>query len=154
MELAMCLKQKKKRVSGIIAKGLWQDNLRHGFDLLDLSTNKQTPLARRKKLTDKKEVTHFDFFEPGLEFGAHALDIKKCSSSQVIFVDEIGKLELKGLGWAPLLSPLLSIKTALHIWIVRANLTHEVCKTWKIKDVTIINVKEANALNKLKRFCC
>ncbi len=153
MKLAIYLKQKGKRVSGVIAKGLWKNNLRHGFDLLDLFTNSQTPLARRKEIADIQGVTRFKFFDSGLEFGARALDYKKCHNSEIIFVDEIGKLELAGGGWASLLKPLLSIKTAVHIWIVRENLIDDVCKSWKLDHVTIANVNEKNILNKLKCLC-
>ena len=37
------------RIAGILAKGLWKDGLRQGFDLLDLSTGQITPLARRRE---------------------------------------------------------------------------------------------------------
>jgi len=153
MELAMHLVQKKQKIAGIIAKGLWKDNLRSGFNLIDLSTNQQVPLARRKIKFKKSHVTPFDFFEDGMDFGANALDKKKCCFSNIIFIDEIGKLELIGFGWASLLNPLLTIKSATHIWIVRENFVNEVCINWNLKNVQIVRVNEQNALERLITLC-
>jgi len=153
MKLATHLEQKNLKTAGIIAKGLWKNSIRHGFDLIDLLTGRQVPLARRQKCPDKNKVTPFEFFESGLKFGSKALDKEKCATAKIVFVDEIGKLELSGNGWAPSLFPLLSIKTAVHIWIVRENLINEVCKTWKLKNPVIINCNEKNALNRLKLYC-
>ncbi|MCP3872848.1 MAG: hypothetical protein GY699_06800 [Desulfobacteraceae bacterium] len=154
MKLATHLEQKKLKIAGIIAKGLWKNSIRHGFDLIDLSTGKQVPFAKRQKGFDKNQVTPFKFFESGLKFGLKALDKAKCVNAEIIFVDEIGKLELAGDGWASRLFPLLSIKTAVHIWVVRENLIDEVCKKWKLNNPDIINCNEKNALTDLKFLCC
>ncbi|MCP4671565.1 MAG: hypothetical protein GY857_09685, partial [Desulfobacula sp.] len=62
MKLAAHLEQENLKISGIIAKGLWENSIRHGFDIIDLSTGRQIPLARRQKSPDKKKVTPFEFF--------------------------------------------------------------------------------------------
>jgi nucleoside-triphosphatase THEP1 len=153
MELAIHLMQKKQKIAGIIAKGLWKDNVRSGFNLIDLSTNQQAPLARRKKDLKKGHVTPFDFFKAGMDFGANALEKKKCCNSNIILVDEVGKLELRGLGWACFLNPLLTIKSATPIWIVRENLVNDVCINWNLNNVQIVRVNEKNALERLIALC-
>ncbi len=154
MKLATHTEQENLKISGIIAKGLWKNDIRHGFDLIDLSTGKKVPLARQQKSSSENQVTRFEFFESGLKFGSKALAKEKCVNAKIIFVDEVGKLELAQDGWAPMLFPLLSIKTAVHIWVVRENFIEAVCKTWKLKNPDIINCNEKNALNRLKLLCC
>ena len=46
------LKGKSIPMAGILAKGLWENDQRAGFDLIDLKTGLSTPLARRSAPAD------------------------------------------------------------------------------------------------------
>ncbi|OQY01879.1 MAG: hypothetical protein B6I26_02630 [Desulfobacteraceae bacterium 4572_130] len=152
------LRKKNINLCGILAKGLWKNNKRHGFDLIDLKSNKITPLAVYAPLDDNKTNNSkinvcFKFFQKGIDAGKKALSIEKCKNSKIIFIDEIGKLELKGLGWAKYLKELIEIPDLIHIWIVRESLLEKVCEIWKIQKTYIINVNDDNALEKLTKIC-
>ena len=137
-------------LSGILALGLWQDDQRLGFDLVDLKTGAKCPLARRCVDLGSSPIMPFKFFDQGLAAGAGALDQVRCRDTSVIMVDEIGKLELGGEGWARFLEPLLSISSAVHIWVVRENLVEKVCRRWNLESVKIIHVKDDDSFAKLK----
>jgi len=151
--LSEFLKQKNITMAGILALGLWKDNQREGFDLVDLATNVKTVLARRQIDPFNSSMMPFCFFDKGMEAGAKALDPELCRKFKVIMVDEVGKLELKGEGWAPLLEPLLSIESAIHIWIVRDKFLPGVLKKWNLKEAAIVNVNETGCLEKLISLC-
>ncbi|MCD6532483.1 MAG: hypothetical protein J7L25_00170 [Deltaproteobacteria bacterium] len=136
-------------LSGIIALGLWQDDQRHGFDLFDLKTGVKCPLARRQADSEGSTITPFQFFDKGLAVGARALDKERCRDTAVIMVDEVGKLELAGEGWARFLDPLLSIRSAVHIWIVRENLVEKVSRRWNLEPVEIIHAEDDDSFEKL-----
>ncbi len=148
-QLADILKNKKYKIAGIIAQGIWKDNNREGFNLIDLKTAQIYPLARRKNTFSKNDLTCFKFFKTGLDAGAAALSVEQCRDADVIFVDEIGKLEIKNLGWANFLSPVLKIRPAAHVWVVRDAFVKNVCKIWKLESTEIINVNNKNALNRM-----
>ncbi len=133
--------------------GLWKDNLRQGFDLVDLKSGDKIPLARRRIDPDSTALTPYQFFDNGLAAGVNALDVERCRTSSVIMVDEVGKLELNGDGWSKFLHPLLSIKSVVHIWIVREKLVEDVCKKWDLAQTEIVHVNNSNALEKLKKLC-
>ena len=67
-------------------------------------------------------------------------------------VDEVGKLELNGEGWDRFLDPLLSIRSAAHIWIVRENLVEKVSRRWNLEPVEIIHVEDDGSFEKLIFF--
>ena len=139
-------------LSGILAVGLWQDGQRQGFDLVDLKTGAKCPLAKRQNDSGGSPITPFQFFDKGLAVGAKALDKERCRNTSVIMVDEVGKLELNGEGWARFLDPLLSIRSASHIWIVRENLVEKVSRRWNLEPVEIIHVEDDGSFEKLIFF--
>ena len=149
------LKGQNMAMAGILARGLWKDNQREGFDLVNIRTGKVTPLARRTADPDPQNSgkVPFSFFKQGVAAGYDALSVAACKNAAIILVDEIGKLEAKGLGWASCLSPLLALFHALHIWIVRENLVHRICGIWPVERTTIIHAADPDALLKLTTAC-
>ncbi len=148
--LVQFLKSRKVSLSGILALGLWQDDQRLGFDLVDLKTGVKCPLARRQIDLANNTITPFQFFDQGLTAGARALNLERCRDASVIMVDEVGKLELGGEGWARFLEPLLSMGSAIHIWIVRENLIEKVSHKWNLESAKIVHVEDDNNFAKLK----
>lgn len=151
--LVSFLKDRGLPIAGILATGLWKDNLRHGFDLTDLKTGITTPLARRVSRQESRAITPFEFFDQGMAAGKGALDAKSCAHARMIMVDEVGKLELMDQGWAPFLTGLILIPRAVHVWIVRENLVKAVCRHWHLDRVEIVHVSDTAALERLKRLC-
>ncbi len=149
------LEKRHIAIAGILARGLWKNNQRAGFDLVNIRTGKVTPLARRsvESATQSSGDIPFSFFGQGVAAGYHALDVAACKTASVIIVDEIGKLEAKGLGWAPCLSPLLSLSQAIHIWIVRENLIRQICRIWPVEQTIVVHADEPDALLKLTTTC-
>jgi nucleoside-triphosphatase THEP1 len=138
------------RIAGILAKGLWRNGLRHGFDLMDLASGLTTPLARRNPRATPGRVP-FTFFDQGMKAGIHALDTAQCRNADLVCVDEVGKLEIKDRGWAPLLSPLLELDRPVHLWVVRRELVTPVSLKWRFDDPTVVSVNDSTALTTLVR---
>jgi nucleoside-triphosphatase THEP1 len=149
------LKEKNITMAGILARGLWKNNQREGFDLVNIRTGKVTPLARRSAelATQNSDKILFSFFEQGVTAGYDALNVARCKTASIILVDEIGKLEAKGLGWASCLSPLLTLSRALHIWIVRENLIRQICRIWPVEQTMVIHAAAPDALLNLTTAC-
>lgn len=147
------LEKRGVAMAGILASGLWKDDQRHGFDLVDLKTGVTTPLARRKIDPADGGITPFQFFGPGMAAGKQALGAVRCRDAAVIMVDEVGKLELKGRGWAPFLDSLLSMEPAIHIWIVRESLVEAVCQRWQFQTPAIVRADDGDSLERLKALC-
>ena len=147
--LTRCLAEVQDlRVGGFLARGLWENNLRDGFDLIDLATGTFTVLARRKPHAHVGEIP-FTFFQEGMNAGIRALAPVACATLDLVCVDEVGKLEMKDRGWAAQLAPLLKLDHPIHLWVVRKQLVEPVCRKWSLLSPSIVSVNQPNALETL-----
>ena len=141
-------------MAGFIAKGMWKDNQRSGFDLFDLKRQTVTPLAKRYKVgTPPPSGMPYTFLREGINAGRRALRFENCKEAKIIMVDELGKMELQGEGWAPFIPPLLELRKSIHIWIIREALVSPICHIWPFNRTDIIQVHDDNALVKLVALC-
>lgn len=140
------------RVAGIIAEGLWKNNQRSGFNLIDLSCGRCVPLAFRCPPREPACVG-FDFYPEGIEAARAALDPDLCAKADLIVVDEVGKLEIMAGGWALYLMPLLRLAGKTHIWAVRDSLVEAVTHRWRFTPRAVVDAWSPDALNELISAC-
>lgn len=152
-ELLRHLRKEGLRVSGIIAEGLWHNGIRSGFNLVDVSDGSLTPLCRRGNDDEPEQATPYIFNEEGMTAGIRALSGERCANADVILVDEVGPLEIRGMGWAPHLAPLLQLSGPVHLWVVRHACLEQIRDRWQLEHAEIIDVTEESALNRLTGFC-
>lgn len=138
------------RIGGILAKGLWEDNVRAGFDLVNLAEGSITPLARRRQHPHPQHKLMFDFLDTGIKAGAQALDAASCSQTDIVVVDELGRLEARGKGWAPYVKALLALKAPLFIFIVRLDCLQRICDLFGFYNAPVIDAREPHALDHLR----
>ena len=139
-------------VAGILAEGLWKDDQRSGFDLVDLTSGIRVPLAVRCAPHGRARIS-FEFFSEGIDAAHAALDAKRCATADLIVVDEVGKLEAMGQGWAPLFPPLLELPGKTHVWAVRESLVDAVAKRWAFTPHAVVEAISPDALDKLTAAC-
>ena len=138
------------RISGILARGSWKNDLRDGFDLVDLSDGSSVPLARRLKHPDSNSRVIFEFFEAGMEAGARALAPDRNRESDIVIVDEVGKLEAVGEGWAFHIRELLELRRPIYIWVVRTDFLGKIRKAFDLRSSTVVSIEESDALEHLQ----
>ena len=56
----------------------------------------------------------------------------------LIVIDEVGRLEMQGMGWNSLLRELAAIETIPQVWIVRDELVDAVMERWWIPAVNLV----------------
>lgn len=115
-----------RKVAGILAHRMLEDGELAGYDLEIIGKEEQLPLARMG-WTERERVGHFGFCETALAQGRQAL--RESAAAEVIVVDEIGPLELKGKGWAKEVAELLQESNAVLILVVRQAL-HDHVRQW------------------------
>ena len=137
MKLAKLLRVAGKKPGGICAAGLWENGVRAGFDLIDLASDKRVPLCRRGVSGATVTAGEFGFYSEGLDAGAGFLSPESLSAADVVFVDEIGFLELDGGGWAAALEKLLyDIKRPL-VLVSQDYLLDKVRARWELNRAVI-----------------
>ncbi len=146
-ELAELLKSSGRSPGGIRADGFWENGRRGGFDLVDLFDGSRVPLCRRG-VREKVMAGEFGFFSAGLAAGAAALSTEKLASADVVFIDEIGPLELEEGGWAPALRAFLDGGGACPLVLtVREELVEAVCSRWGLRPSAVWRAGETAAEN-------
>lgn len=140
------------RVAGILAEGLWEDHQRSGFNLVDLSAGHRVPLAVRSPPSGRARIG-FDFYLEGVEAARMALSKDRCATADLIVVDEIGKLELIGDGWADYLPPLLGLTGKTHLWAMRESLVDAVARQWAFTPRALVDARSPEALDQLIDAC-
>lgn len=136
--LAGLLRAAGRKPGGIRAAGLWENNVRSGFDLIDLGSGKRVPLCRRGILGAEVTAGEFGFCAEGLTAGTAALSAESAVRADVVFVDEIGFLELEGGGWAPALERLLSGPRPV-VLVVRDYLLDKVLAGWGLDPAAVFH---------------
>jgi nucleoside-triphosphatase THEP1 len=147
------LRKESITVAGILAVGLWEKDVRSGFNLLSLADGSTVPLSHRIPDDGLHNGVPFVFYQAGVEAGMKALSPDTCMDADVVIVDEVGFLELQGKGWASCLPRLLEMEGVVHVWAVRRKLLDEVRAAWDLAAAPIVSVEETDALDRLKTAC-
>ncbi|MBN2517717.1 MAG: AAA family ATPase [Candidatus Altiarchaeota archaeon] len=132
--LILILKKNGLRCGGVLSP--W---VPEGFDIVDIQTGEARPFAR----LGKGEVTvgSFVFDRKGVDFALGALENSR--DCDVIFIDEIGSLELRGGGLMPAVKLLAASDTPLII-ISRSWLSNQVKELLSKRTFLTFEATEAN----------
>ncbi len=140
--LVTALKERGFAVGGVLSPRIVQDGETVGYTARDLATDEERPFAA---LTPPG-VSAGKFFiaEEGLTFACGAIE-RAAEYAQVVFVDEVGWLELAGGGLAPAVRALLR-SAALPILLVRSTFVDVVARTFAVAPVRKLAVQQEIAL--------
>ncbi|MFH0981042.1 MAG: nucleoside-triphosphatase [Planctomycetota bacterium] len=93
-----------RSVGGIASPAVFEHNQRIGYDLLDLRSGRRRRLARWVTSGEgPPTVGAYRFDEAAIAEGNAAIVAAVRDSLEVIAIDEVGPLELRGEGWTPAL---------------------------------------------------
>ncbi|MDD5630356.1 MAG: nucleoside-triphosphatase, partial [Elusimicrobia bacterium] len=146
-ELTRRLREAGLSLGGIHAPGFWTDGRRSGFDLVDLGSGERRPLCRTEGPESWPSQGPFRFAPEGLAFGLRALAEAGSRDADVVFVDEVGPLELRGGGWAAALDVLARKRRKPMVWVVREGIIDEVRRHWALAEDEVwdAGAKDASA---------
>jgi len=139
LRLLSLLRQSGIAVGGFLAPRVMGEDETVGYSLIDLATNATHPFAS----LEPSEVPIGRFFvsEKGLATADHVVT-KALDAASVVFVDEVGRLELGGGGHAPAVRRLLASK-AVPVLLVRDALVGEVTRTFGLVDPVSFHARDA-----------
>ncbi|MEN8224648.1 MAG: nucleoside-triphosphatase [Bacteroidota bacterium] len=141
LQLISLLKAKNLSMSGLIAKGVHDDTGRTGYDLTDLNSGDTIQYIRNKKLPDSYRYGKYYFSAEGQRFGEKVLNNIDAANTQLIVIDEIGPVELKGKGWAQEIERLVNNFGVPHLWVVRKQILKKAIRQWNVGEVMLIDIR-------------
>jgi nucleoside-triphosphatase THEP1 len=133
-----------RTVSGIVQPGVFAHGRKVGFLVRDLATGAEAALAERVERASGEHGTRFRFAPAGIELARRAL--AGAAPGNVLVVDEVGPIELRGGGHLPALRKALAAPgLAAVVLVVRRQLVPSLLAALVTTDVTIVDVEDEPA---------
>ena len=139
LRLLSLLRQSGIRVGGFLAPRVLEDDETIGYSLIDLASNTTHPFAGLGP--DGVAAGRFFLSEEGLALADRAV-AAALGQTPVIFIDEVGKLELRGDGHAASVRRVLA-SDVLPVLLVRDELIDQVIGTFEIEAPIVFDVRKA-----------
>lgn len=140
-DLVATLKAREITAGGILAPRILEDGITTGYDIFDIRSGIRTPFMRLTR-PEINGVERFTLYDEGYRAGLQALDPENNRGNEVVIVDEVGPLELRGDGWSTNLSELLEKKNNHIVIAVRKTLVEEVKEKFGISDALVFEADD------------
>ena len=146
------------KTCGFLAPGVWENDQKTGFDLLNLKTGERFALARTEYFPHAIHHGRFYFNSEALYKGESILEKATISTCDLVVIDEIGRFELAGSVWHKSLSNLQAKPELLILIVVRSSLIAKVNEFFHFKEPTTFQFHTSDndiinsILRKINRF--
>ena len=137
------LLEQKIRIAGFLSLGINENGTRTGFNLFDIESSEQTELCSTVKDECRINLGQYYFNNEAILRGNEILNTKNLSDIQLIVIDEVGPLELKGKGWSNAIENLTRSVAIPQLWVVRKSLAGKITRNWNIGNAYIFNITES-----------
>ncbi len=140
LDLVNHFKEKGIALGGFVAPGYFVDNRRVSFDLQALATDQKYPLCSIHPGNGIR-IGPFWFDEKTLQIGNRLLDPAQLGAAEIVFIDEMGPLELKGDGWAAAIDKLMQHPRFTLVMVVRRSMVEQVISKWQVINVKVFDIE-------------
>lgn len=144
--LAGKLKDSGVKVSGILTLKRIGPQGVEGYDVMDISSGRKLPflsLAGSDTSEESDRIGRFIIHKEGLNLGLEVLASAVSESSQVIIIDEAGKLELEGRGWDRVIKNIVDRHKGILVLVVRKQYSENIIQKFNPGSVRIFEAEQA-----------
>jgi nucleoside-triphosphatase THEP1 len=150
------LQRRGVRVTGFVQPGIFEDGLKVGFAVRDLATGEEAVLARVAPERQGDHGTSYLFDDAGFTLARRALG--RASPGDLVVVDELGPVELRGQGHMPAVQRALGVPgLAGLVVVVRSQLVPALLAALPVGDASVVEVTDQECagmlLEALHRVC-
>lgn len=144
-DTAGLLMGKGMKVRGILAPGNFQDGKRNEFFCRDISSGKEELLSSRKP--EKGWIPYGPFFFNPEIFAKGTATISNAlkENADLVILDEVGPVEMKGKGWHQALELLKDRRDILQVWVVRERMMKEIRLNYMVPAENVIRTEQWTA---------
>lgn len=148
------LKKLEIPVLGFAAPGIWDNDKKIGFNMLDLKTNKTLLLATIIPNKNYFRLGRFYFNPEAIAHGNQIISKILSKSPHIIFIDEIGKFELQGSVWHHPYQKLIKNSNHCVLTVVRGGLIDQIKAKYHLKNSIDYNLETSDKIiiNRLLNF--
>ncbi|NLN31068.1 MAG: DUF2478 domain-containing protein [Bacteroidales bacterium] len=138
------LREKNLSVSGIIAEVLTDGPVLKGYDIVNLETGERHAFLRNEDKYGYDRIGRFYICPGGLEEGKTLFAGLITAVTDIVVIDEIGHLELRGGGWHDSLTDLLGKSGHNILMTVRREYVEKIRNKWNLEDVIVFDVRKSD----------
>jgi nucleoside-triphosphatase len=134
------LRRRSEPVGGFVQPGLWRHGRKVGFDVQDVATGERELLAERAARDRGQHGTGFEFHRRGFDLARRALG--RAAERQVVVIDELGPLELRGRGHMEAVRAALDgPQQRAAVIVVRRHLVPSLLAALDARDAVVVDVE-------------
>lgn len=139
-EVVVALRKKGLRISGFLSRGTFRDGKRDSYTLNYLADDGDIPLATADFREGWFRFRRFCFNPAALAMGKEMVLAGLEDPPDLIVIDEVGPMELEGMGWYSLLQALAARESIPQIWVARESVLEAVTQRWSIPPENVIRL--------------
>jgi nucleoside-triphosphatase THEP1 len=143
-EVADLLRKKNLSVSGIIAEALTDGRESGGYDIVNLETGERLAFLRNEDKYGNDRIGRFYICPEGLEGGKSVFTALLSAETDIVVIDEVGRLELRGQGWHDPVTDLLGKTGHNIIMTVRREFVEKIRDKWNLENVIVFDVRKSD----------
>lgn len=138
------------RAVGILQPGRFHEGRKVGFGIRDVLTGEEAALARLVTRDEGDHGTRFQFSDEGFALARRAM--ARTRADDVLVVDELGPLELRGQGHMPAVERALAVPgLAGVVIVVRSQLVPALLAALEVDDALVVDVTTTDGTARLLR---
>lgn len=141
MQLSERLKELNIKTGGFYSPRIIQDNETVGYDLVHVMDNERIEFLKNVDESNINEIGKYKIDKNSIFHATSWIKDDIENDCQVIFIDEVGKLELDGKAWNDIIEILISSNIKNQIWSVRKSFIDQVIDKWNLKNALIIDIE-------------
>jgi nucleoside-triphosphatase THEP1 len=111
-----------------------------GYDLVGLRTRERIPFLRENQDRDRADIGRFSVVGNAFLVAGQWLEEDGYCGARLIVIDEVGKWEMRGKGWAESLEKQLLHRVTGLVLVVRRAFVDDVVRHWDLKPVTVFDI--------------
>lgn len=137
------LNENQIKVSGILSERILEGAETTGYDIINIPTGERNVFLRQNEDFGFGKIGKFSINPDGLKAGIAALESSSAGSNQITVIDEAGRLELQGDGWAQAITMLLNKPGNNILLSVRDVFVYEIKEKWELNDAVTISISSS-----------
>lgn len=150
--IVKALQVKNISFSGIYTPRVMENGNTSGYNVVDLSSGEHKCFLRLEGNTGQQKIGRYYIMEQGLRLGVNSLKASLKITNEIVIIDEAGRLELDGKGWATCISYLLNTGNCRVLLTVRDRFVDDVIHNWNIKQCLVYKLSENDIHSVRDRF--
>ncbi len=131
------IKAEGYEIGGVLSPRLMESGSTVGYDVIDLKSGKRREFLRSEPPGEKR-IGRFYLKSGGMEFASAAIS-RGADEADLVFIDEVGRMEFKGLGLAESAEKVLSSRTQ-GVYLVRRAFINRFRKGFAVSQYDEIRV--------------